>query len=211
MLTKPIITGVLLASLGGGVYHFGESPLHAFLDERLQKSRVQKQIIPVKPKAPRGGKKMPDAVSSPVMEYTFFDTLTDPQAGNYLGLNGVNVPKAPRTRLPGTSVRPAIPSHKTRRNLPDTPITINPVEQAGVSKGYMVQVGSFRELNGARSLEARLSKNGYSPFLMEADIPGKGIWHRVYLGRYANKEDALLAAESAKINERLSAIVHQAG
>lgn len=211
MLTKPIITGVLLASLGGGVYHFGESPLHAFLDERLQKSRVQKQIIPVKPKASRTGKKMPNAVLPPVMEYTFFDTLTDPRAGNYLGLNGVNVPKAARTRPPGTSIRPTLPSHKTRRDLPDTPSINLDFERAGVSKGYMVQVGSFRELDTARSLKTRLSKNGYYPFLMEAEIPGKGVWHRVYLGRYANKEEALLAAESVKLNESLSAVVRQAG
>ena len=75
----------------------------------------------------------------------------------------------------------------------------------------MVQVSSFRELDGARALQNRLSKNGYPAFLREAVIPDKGVWYRVYLGRYPDKESALLAAESAKINENLSAVVRHTG
>ena len=70
-------------------------------------------------------------------------------------------------------------------------------------------MGSFKELAGAESMQSRLNENGHSSFYMEVDIPEKGVWYRVYLGKYSNKEEALLAAESAKFNERLSAIVHQ--
>ncbi len=75
---------------------------------------------------------------------------------------------------------------------------------------YFVQVPRIF-MSKARALQNRLSKNGYPAFLREAVIPDKGVWYRVYLGKYSKREDALLAAESAKLNHRLSAVVHQAG
>ena len=77
------------------------------------------------------------------------------------------------------------------------------------SPGYMVQVSSFRELAGAEVMKNQLMTNGYSAFLTEVVIPDKGIWYRVYLGKYANREEALEAAQSAKTRNKLSAVIHQ--
>jgi len=215
LLTKTIITGVLLASLGGGAHYFGKEPLHSFLNERLTKLRVKKQIIPIKVKTLPAGKKLVYADSAPVIEYTFFKTLTAPQAGPYLGLNRsilVNATQASATRPPPATIRKTIPTPVIKRDGPYRPSkTKLEFHQTDGPKMYMVQVSSFRELNWARAMENQLNKNGFSSFLIEVDIPGKGVWYRVYLGKYSNREDALLAAESAKLNHRLSAVVHQAG
>ena len=74
---------------------------------------------------------------------------------------------------------------------------------------YLVQVGSFRELAGAEMMKNNLKSNGYSAFLLQVDILDKGVWYRVYLGKYAEREEAVLAAESAKVRDKLSAVVHQ--
>ena len=86
MLTKSIITGILLASLGGGTYYYGEDSIRHYLEERLEISRVKKQIIPVKPKRVPSGKTVETLDSSPEFEYTFFKTLTSSKGSNFPGL-----------------------------------------------------------------------------------------------------------------------------
>ena len=212
MLTKSIITGVLLASLGGGAYYFGEAPLHVFLNDRLNKLRVKKQVIPVEAKPFSVKKKSIDTESAPFIEYTFFKSLAASDTKKYIGLKRAvpvrATPVVSKIRKPAISIKQSIPSPKIRHALPDTLLNAKENSQ---QQEYIVQVSSFRELAGAKALRNHLSINGYNSFLQEVAIPDNGVWYRVYLGRYPDKEKALLAAESAKINERLSAVVHQAG
>ncbi len=216
MLTKSIITGVLLASLGGGAYYFGEEGLRSFLDERVKKLRVQKRVIPVAEKVLSIEKKTPNIVQTPDIKYTFFKSLTAPHTEKYPGMEGEVF--ANTTRVSSGIRRPPLPVNRLMRRYgaiqssPDTLANAKEnIQRQGEANGYMVQVSSFRELDGARALKNRLSKNGYPAFLREAVIPDKGVWYRVYLGRYPDKESALFAAESAKINERLPTVVRRTG
>ena len=211
MLTKSIITGVLLASLGGGTYYFGEESIRSFLEERLRISRIQKQIIPVKPKKERSGKTVEGPDTSSDIEYTFFKTLTSSNANSFQGLRKTAFAKTTDTSITKPiSLKQPIAKTKVSKKKPVIPSKI-PVESPQItdSPGYMVQVSSFRELAGAEVMKNQLMANGYSAFLTEVVIPDKGIWYRVYLGKYANREEALEAAQSAKTRNKLSAVIHQ--
>lgn len=213
MLTKSIITGLLLTSLGGSTYYYGEDSIRSFLEERLEISRIQKQIIPVKPKKKSSGKTVEIVDASSGIDYTFFKTLTTSNANNFPGLKKTTLAKTTHTNISKpkkVALKQPIAKTKINKYQPVIPTTIS-VDKLQVpdSSGYMVQVSSFRELAGAEVMKNQLLANGYSAFLTEVVIPDKGIWYRVYLGRYANREKALEAAESAKTRDKLSAVVHQ--
>ena len=58
---------------------------------------------------------------------------------------------------------------------------------------YTVQVSSFQTADEARAHAAALERKGYRPFVVTADIPGRGTWYRVRLGSFADEESAKTA------------------
>jgi len=64
---------------------------------------------------------------------------------------------------------------------------------------YFIQVASFNDEDSARKRAGSLIKKGYAAVVVKADIPGKGIWHRVRIGPFsARKEPESSAAEFEK-------------
>lgn len=59
---------------------------------------------------------------------------------------------------------------------------------------YAVQVAAYRDAETAAAEAERLQRQGYDAFWLRAAIPGKGVWYRVYQGRYPSREKALAAA-----------------
>lgn len=58
-----------------------------------------------------------------------------------------------------------------------------------------IQVASMKDSAAAERVVANLKKDGYPAFLVRRIVPGKGLWFRVQVGSYANREQA-----SADIN-----------
>ncbi len=56
---------------------------------------------------------------------------------------------------------------------------------------YSIHVASFKELKRANNFVNELSNKGKVVFWKEADIPGKGKYFRVYLGKYKDREKAV--------------------
>lgn len=67
---------------------------------------------------------------------------------------------------------------------------------------YTVQVASYREEGDARELAAGLSRKGYRAFVTAAEVPGKGTWYRVRVGRFGTRKEAASFGESLKRKER---------
>ncbi len=64
-----------------------------------------------------------------------------------------------------------------------------PVAPAVAAKeSFFVQAGSFQDKNDAEKLKAKLAFSGLEASIQTADIPGKGVWHRVRLGPYGEGE-----------------------
>lgn len=61
---------------------------------------------------------------------------------------------------------------------------------------YTVQVASYRDSRDAQELAQRLERKGYQAFVAEAEIPGKGRWYRVRVGRFGTRKEAASYGES---------------
>ncbi|RZB34899.1 MAG: hypothetical protein SRB1_00667 [Desulfobacteraceae bacterium Eth-SRB1] len=60
---------------------------------------------------------------------------------------------------------------------------------------YSVHVASYKSFNDAATLSNSLKTQGYDSFCETVNIPKKGKWRRVFIGRYKNRDDALKAGE----------------
>lgn len=68
--------------------------------------------------------------------------------------------------------------------------------------GFTLQVASYRDRSDAEELAQRLARKGYQAFVAEAEIPGKGKWYRVRVGRFGTRKEAASFGESLKKKER---------
>lgn len=74
-----------------------------------------------------------------------------------------------------------------------------PRARAEATKGlYTVNIASFRKRDRAQRLMETLGGKGYDAFVEEANIPQKGTWYRVAVGRFPSREEALAFARELK-------------
>jgi succinoglycan biosynthesis transport protein ExoP len=55
---------------------------------------------------------------------------------------------------------------------------------------YSIQIKALPDLKDAQRLVEALRKQGMEAYSSSIDIPGKGIWHRIYIGQFNTKEQA---------------------
>lgn len=58
-----------------------------------------------------------------------------------------------------------------------------------LKENYFLQAGAFQTGNEADNLKAKLALLGVEAVIQTADIPEKGVWHRVRVGPFANIEE----------------------
>lgn len=82
---------------------------------------------------------------------------------------------------------------------------------AGVAKkmsgNYSLQMGSYPTLEEAQASHQNWKKKGYSAFITEAEIPGKGTWYRVRLGSFPTQDKAKALLDKIKKQEKKTGIV----
>jgi cell division protein FtsN len=76
----------------------------------------------------------------------------------------------------------------------EEPVSEQEIKQATKQEGaakdsYFLQVGSFQAAAEADNMKARLALLGLEAVIQTADIPDKGVWHRVRIGPFTNIED----------------------
>lgn len=90
------------------------------------------------------------------------------------------------------AVTPAIPA-------------VHPEKQA-LKKGYSVQLGVFRVEGNAAALAARFREKGYDAVIKEGTANDGGALHRVIVGAFENRQDAVKAAAEIRKKENIEAI-----
>jgi cell division septation protein DedD len=63
-------------------------------------------------------------------------------------------------------------------------------ELGGSDKPLTIQVSSLKDHTLALRTEKELKAKGYNAYVITAMVPGKGVWHRVRLGAFADKKEA---------------------
>jgi len=72
---------------------------------------------------------------------------------------------------------------------------------------YSLQLSSFQDKGEAEVFMGKLREGGMKPFLIPAQIPGRGVWYRVRLGTYGSWDEALAAKQSFEQNQKIIAYV----
>jgi len=78
---------------------------------------------------------------------------------------------------------------------------------AGNDGGLQLQVASFQNVDEADTLVAALRQRGHRAFQIAAAIPGKGTWHRVRIGPFKTKFEALRYKASFEAKEHMNGYV----
>jgi DedD protein len=82
-----------------------------------------------------------------------------------------------------------------------------PLAPSGSEGGYMVQVASFKSQEDAESFVMELRRRGHQAFRTAANVPGRGIWHRVRIGSFKTRFEAELYKKKLEDTERTIALV----
>lgn len=78
---------------------------------------------------------------------------------------------------------------------------------AGADSGFQIQVASFKDQVDADAFVAELRKRGHEAFRVAAMIPGRGLWHRVRVGPFKTKYQAVVYKQKFEQNERMAPFV----
>ena len=108
-----------------------------------------------------------------------------------------------------TTSKVIVPKASTpKTSTPKTTTVKTPSKKkAPASNGkYLVQAGSFRSIDSANRLVAKLKSKGYSAYWKEKDVEGQK-WFRVYLGSFAAHDDALAMVQKARAEEKLDPMI----
>lgn len=79
--------------------------------------------------------------------------------------------------------------------LPGTeePVTEKDIKQQDAASNtksqYFLQAGAFQNEADADNLKAKLALMGVEASIQTANLPDKGVWHRVRIGPYSNVDD----------------------
>ncbi len=74
----------------------------------------------------------------------------------------------------------------------------DPQRLGSSAKSYTVQVGAFKSRGRAEKERAHFTAQGLDVFYRHEDTGAKGMWYRMYAGRYPTAEEAREAAEGLK-------------
>lgn len=91
---------------------------------------------------------------------------------------------------PGSAHKEAEP----KQRIPDDPSKVV-ASSRGTGSGYFgIQAKAFRDKEDAKFfadyLKQELGRSKYQPFVMPVELPGKGKWYRVRIGKFATRLEA---------------------
>ncbi len=132
----------------------------------------------------------------PKNELTFLKTLKDEKKRN-------SPPKTKKNPEKAEKITPKKKKPLKTKQAMKTPI----LPQKSATNQYAVQVASFSKKISAEALAEKLRKRGHDAYVVSQEIPQKGRWHRVRIGHYANRAEAVSVSNRIKRSEKLDSFV----
>jgi DedD protein len=78
---------------------------------------------------------------------------------------------------------------------------------SGREGDFQIQVASFKSVEDADHFVEQLRKRGHKAYRLVAQVPNRGVWHRVRIGPFANKYDAETYRNQLERKERMGAFI----
>ena len=99
------------------------------------------------------------------------------------------------------AAKPELPETKKVEKRTETPKTEPKPEPAESQQRFAVQVAATKDLKDADRMVARLKTKGYPAYKAIGKVTGKGIWFRIRVGPYKNKNEAEKALTRLKTDK----------
>ena len=99
------------------------------------------------------------------------------------------------------------PTVRAKAKTSKTPVYSDAHIESNVNKAasnagrYTVQLAAFPEARFAKEMETKLKSKTYPAYVQKTDIPGKGTWYRVRVGKFETKEEAREYGDTIKTKE----------
>lgn len=133
-------------------------------------------------------------------ELGFYEALKNP--GKEADFKPVK-PAKPVRRKP-VEAKPAAPAARSRPTVPAPPAPAAkpkpapaPKTDSGSKPGpastpghFAVQVASVQDIKGAEKMVAELRAKGYQAYQVRSDVDGRGIWYRIRVGGFQDRQAA---------------------
>lgn len=81
------------------------------------------------------------------------------------------------------------------------PTTISSAEN--LEKEYTIQIKAVQSKTEAEQISTDLNSKGYSSYIIKSDLPEKGLWYRIRIGKFKNRSQAKKIAEEFKRKEKM--------
>lgn len=162
-------------------------------EKKVAEAPKPDEVRPVEPKiaeSPRPPEPKPDAAGDPKTLQGAFAKVSEPP---HLQETVKEEPIATRTRDGGALKEAFGKVQKAPEPLADSP--------------WSLQMASYQDRAEAERFAAGLRDKGYAPYVVSADVAGKGTWYRVKVGRFSTKEAANRYLADFKRETQMSAIV----
>lgn len=99
--------------------------------------------------------------------------------------------KTPAEKKAEPAARPPPPESVATRSTPAAAHPSPKVPEATSATGaFTLQLGASLNRDDAERQAARLREKGYAPYIVTAEVPGKGTWYRVRMGSFPTKDAA---------------------
>jgi cell division septation protein DedD len=165
LILRIAICVVVFGGLIGGAYFFLGDLLKDRNKEAATPPPAKEQQVARQPEAK--GEEKPPAPEKPGSEAVI-------KTKDQSGVKQIDIPPVPATVEGPRGVQPK-------------PAVSEPIPNRG---NITIQVASFKDLAQASERVANLKSQGVEARIVDADIPGNGTWHRVYIGRFPNRDEA---------------------
>ena len=73
----------------------------------------------------------------------------------------------------------------------DVPLPRAPMPAVAPQAGWTLQLHASQDKADADRFAAMMREKGYAPYLVNAEVAGRGTWHRVRLGSFSSKDAAM--------------------
>jgi cell division septation protein DedD len=130
----------------------------------------------------------------------------------------VNTPTQPSGETSASSSKQPAPSETTQpasaATPPVTPLSTGEKPNAAAAPGeiasgegaFSMQAMSSSNQEEANKFSEKLLRAGISAYVVQADIPGRGRWYRVRVGKFGTREEAMKYGEQSKMRAKAAGI-----
>jgi cell division septation protein DedD len=85
--------------------------------------------------------------------------------------------------------------------------TLPAPKKEGPAGRFTLQLSAFPERADAEEFMKRMQAQGYKPFMVQSEVPGKGVFYRIRVGDYPTREAAISAKNDFEKKQRMIAYV----